>query len=169
MRSWKDDSKAKAHFLQKEIKWEFNPLTPNYLLLLRGGPHLFPTQFDWKALETCSVPLWPVLEALGSWVFIHFAVASKVVAAKEKFAEWRCGPDQGREHPPEELAHGTNHSDFPRKGWISQSGPSEDQLIDPDQACNQVVPFGVFKRRDVNLYALCNTLYTRLVLSRNSY
>lgn len=24
MRSWKEDSKAKAHFLQKEIKWEFN-------------------------------------------------------------------------------------------------------------------------------------------------
>ena len=25
MLSWKDDSKARAHFLQKEIKWEFNP------------------------------------------------------------------------------------------------------------------------------------------------
>ena len=26
MQSWKDDGKAKAHLLQKEIKWEFNPL-----------------------------------------------------------------------------------------------------------------------------------------------
>ena len=24
MRNWKDDSKAKAHVLKKEIKWEFN-------------------------------------------------------------------------------------------------------------------------------------------------
>lgn len=23
--NWKDDSKLKCHFLQKEIKWEFNP------------------------------------------------------------------------------------------------------------------------------------------------
>ena len=25
MRNWKDDSKAKAHLLQEESKWEFNP------------------------------------------------------------------------------------------------------------------------------------------------
>ena len=61
--------------------------------------------------------------------------------------------------PPEELAYGTNNSDFPRKGRISQSGPSEDQLDDPDQAHNQVVPFGIYRWRDVNLYALCETLY----------
>ena len=41
---------------------------------------------------------------------------------------------------PEELAHGTNNSDFSREGWISESTPSEDQLVDPDQACNQTVP-----------------------------
>ena len=44
--------------------------------------------------------------------------------------------------PPDELAHGMNNSDFSRKGRISQSGPSEDQLVDPDQACNEVVLLG---------------------------
>ena len=28
MRSWNNDGKVKAHLLQKEIKWEFNPLQP---------------------------------------------------------------------------------------------------------------------------------------------
>lgn len=109
MQSWNDDSKVKAHLLQREIKWDFNPpaashmggiwerqirtvrkvlnvilreqaldderlstlfcevksiingrpltvlsddpndetpLTPNHLLLLRGGPELPPGQFD---------------------------------------------------------------------------------------------------------------------------
>ena len=27
----KDDSKAKAHLLQKEIKWEFNPLAASHM------------------------------------------------------------------------------------------------------------------------------------------
>ena len=31
MRNWKDDSKAKAHLLQKEIKWEFNPLAAYHM------------------------------------------------------------------------------------------------------------------------------------------
>ena len=102
MGSWKDAGKVKAHLLQKEIKWGFNPpaashkgkanqigqegaeyhperaderlstlfgeaesivngrpltvssddpndespLTPNHFLFLRGGPDLFPGQFD---------------------------------------------------------------------------------------------------------------------------
>ena len=29
--SWKDDSKVKAHLLQKEIKWEFNPPAASYM------------------------------------------------------------------------------------------------------------------------------------------
>ena len=29
--SWKDDSKAKAYFLQKEIKWEFNPPAASHI------------------------------------------------------------------------------------------------------------------------------------------
>lgn len=31
MRSWKEDSKAKVHFLQKEIKWEFNPPAASHM------------------------------------------------------------------------------------------------------------------------------------------
>ena len=129
MLSWKDDSKAKAHFLQKEIKWEYNspaashmggiwerqirtvrkvlnvilreqivddeslstlfsevesivngrpltvlshdpsdetPLTPNHLLLLRGGPHLLPGRFDqsdiygrrWRHVKFLSNQFW---------------------------------------------------------------------------------------------------------------
>ena len=44
------------------------------------------------------------------------------------------------------------------KGRNSQSGLSEDQLVDPDLACNQVVPFGVYRWQDVNLYALYRRL-----------
>ena len=70
--------------------------------------------------------------------------------------------------PPEELAYGTNNSDFLVKGRISQSGPSEDHLVDLHQAHNQFVPFGISRWRDVRLYALCDTLYTGLVLSKNT-
>ena len=31
MRNWKDDSKAKAHLLRKEIQWEFNPLAASHM------------------------------------------------------------------------------------------------------------------------------------------
>ena len=120
-------------------------------------------------METCSVPLRPVLEALGTGVPTHFAVTSKVVAAKEKFAEWRCGPHHGREHPPEELAYGTGNSDVPWKGRIGQISPSEDQLVDPDQASSQVVPFGVCGWRDVNVSVPCETLYnTGFVLTKKT-
>lgn len=68
------------------------PLTPNHLLLLHGGPYLVPGRFDhsdiygrrWRR----SVSLQPVLEMLGWGVFTHLAAVSKVVMAKEKFAEW---------------------------------------------------------------------------------
>ena len=70
----------------------------------------------------------------------------------------------------------------PQKNWlmgrIIQTFPGMDGLVrgarlktswtDPDQAHNQVMPFGIYRRRDVNLYALCETLYTGLVLSRNT-
>jgi len=147
MRSWKEDSKAKAHFLQKEIKWEFNPpaashmggiwerqirtvrkvlnvilreqivddkrlstlfcevesivngrpltvlsddlndetpLTPNHLLLLCGGPHLLPGQFDqsdiygrrWRHVQFLSDQFWkrwvceylPTLQLRHKWL-----------------------------------------------------------------------------------------------------
>ena len=31
MLRWTDDSKAKAHFLQKEIKWEYNPPAASHM------------------------------------------------------------------------------------------------------------------------------------------
>ena len=70
--------------------------------------------------------------------------------------------------PPEELANEINNSDFPGKGHISQSSSSEDQQVNPDQAHSQVVPLGIYRGREVNLYALCDPLYTRLVLSRKT-
>ena len=154
------------------------PLKPNHLLLLRGGPHLFPTQFDWsdiygrrwRHVQFLSDQFWKrwvrkcltTLQLRQKWLRPkrNLQNGDVVLIRNERIGlrdEWT-----GR-------ASGTNHSDFPRKGRISQNGPSEDQLVDPDQAYNQVVPFGVFRWRDVNLYALRDTLYTGLVLSRNSY
>ena len=147
MRSWNNDGKVKAHLLQKEIKWEFNPpaashmggiwerqirsvrkvlniilreqtldderlstlfcevesivngrpltvssddpndespLTPNHLLLLRGGPDLPPGQFDksdiygrrWRHVQFLSDQFWrrwvreylPILQLRRKWL-----------------------------------------------------------------------------------------------------
>ena len=147
LRNWKDDSKAKAHLLKKEIKWEFNPpaashmggiwerqirtvrkmlnvilkeqivgderlstllhevesivngrplavlsddpndetpLTPNHLLLLRGGSNLLPNRFDqsdiygrrWRHVKFLSDQFWrrwvreylPTLQLRQKWL-----------------------------------------------------------------------------------------------------
>lgn len=165
MQSWKDDGKVKAHLLQKEIKWEFNPpaashmggiwerqirtvrkvlnvilreqtldderlstlfcevesivngrpltvlsddpddegpLTPNHLLLLRGGPKLPPGQFDqsdiygrrWRHVQFLSDQFWkrwvreylPILQLRRKWLQPkrNFQVGDVVLILGEK-------------------------------------------------------------------------------------
>ena len=165
MQSWKDDGKVKAHLLQKEIKWEFNPpaashmggiwerqirtvrkvlnvilreqtldderlstlfcevesivngrpltvlsddpddegpLTPNHLLLLRGGPKLPPGQFDqsdiygrrWRHVQFLSDQFWkrwvreylPILQLRRNWLQPkrNFQVGDVVLILGEK-------------------------------------------------------------------------------------
>ena len=144
------------------------PLTPNHLLLLRGGGHLLPDRFvqsdiygrRWRHVQFLFDQFW------RRWVREYLPT----LQLRQKWLRPQRNLQNGDvilimdvNTPREELAYGTNNSAFPRKGRISQSGPSEDQLDDSDQAHTQVVPFGIYRWRDVNLYGYAKH-YTGLVL-----
>ena len=117
------------------------PPTPNHLRLLRGGPHLLPGRFDqsdiygrrWRHVQFLSDQFWkhwvceylPTLQLGQNWLRPKRKVQiGDVVLIRDEDTPWKNWP------------LGRIMQDFPRKGRISQSGPCEDQLVDPDQTCN---------------------------------
>ena len=90
-----------------------SPLTPNHFLFLRGGPDLFPGQFDqsdvywrrWRHVQFLSDQFWK------RWI--------REVGPREKFANPRCCAHHGGEHPLK---------NWPM-GRVIQASPGKDGLV----------------------------------------
>ena len=97
------------------------PLTPNHLLLLRGGPHLLPSRFNqsgiygrrWRHVQFLSDEFW------RRWVW----ECLQTLQLCQKWLQPQRNVQNGdvvliMDDPPEELAHGRNNSDFPGKDGL---------------------------------------------------